>query len=249
MTIRTPLIALALTLAAPAWAETSVWEGELMRGAVTTPMRLTITDDAGQLQASLDLPALVYADEPAAIRRATDGALVVTMPFGLENFDLRRHGERLSGSSGNFGIALRPGRPAPYRRETIAFPIAGGSYTGELYTPTDLRRPRGAIVISGGASARGARVGWNTRSWCDVFARQGMHCLVYPRRLDVGEDGAISTLEQDVADLRAAVQFMVSRPRVDHTRLGVFGGDGRNRFGTRDPGFLYTARVAVRPRG
>jgi len=32
-------------------------------------------------------------------------------------------------------------------------------------------------------------------------------------------------------------------------QLGVFGGDGRNRFGTREPGFLYVARVSVRPMG
>lgn len=31
--------------------------------------------------------------------------------------------------------------------------------------------------------------------------------------------------------------------------LGFFGGDGRNRIGLADPGFLYTARVSVRPFG
>jgi hypothetical protein len=31
--------------------------------------------------------------------------------------------------------------------------------------------------------------------------------------------------------------------------LGVFGGEGRNKFGGAEPGFLYVARVVVRPFG
>lgn len=225
MSIRAPLIALALTFAAPAAAQTpvGVWEGALTRGDAATPVRLTITEADGQPQATFDLPELVYAEEPVAIAQREDGATVVTLPFGLGDFALQRTGAHLAAAREPFAITLSSGATAPYTHEPVQIPIAGGAYAGELYTPTDLRRPRGAIVIAGGASASGERVTWGVRSWCDFFARQGMHCLVYPRRPNV-VDGVASTMSQDAADLRSAVAFLAVRPGVDRARLGVFGG-------------------------
>ncbi|HYD73728.1 MAG TPA: hypothetical protein VEF55_11360 [Candidatus Binatia bacterium] len=225
MSLRTSLAALALIFAAPlaSWAQTptGVWEGDLRRGDAAMPIRLTITRDGGAVSGALDLPNLVYAEEPAALSERADGVVVATLPFGLGDFPLQRGGNRLAGRQGEFEISLRPGAPAPYIHEFITIPIEGGSYRGELYTPADLRRPRGAIIIAGGASARGERLDWSTRSWCDFYARQGMHCLVFPRRLDI-VDGEISSMVQDVADLRAAVHLMAARPLVDRGRIGVF---------------------------
>ncbi len=56
------------------------------------------------------------------------------------------------------------------------------------------------------------------------------------------------TLDRDVGVSIYSNDFLGWGGRLSYA-LGVFGGDGRNRFGTRDPGFLYTARVAVRPFG
>lgn len=220
------LLSLVIVVTMPALAQAQaplgVWEGQLSRGDVPAPVRVTITENDGSLQASLDLPALLYAEEPAPVT-PTDGGIALTLPFGLGAFDLMRRGEMLSGARGDFTLRLQPGAPAPYVHETASITIAGGAYVGELYTPTDLRRPRGAIVIAGGSSAAGARVGWNTRSWCDFFARRNMHCLVYARRPSIDDSGTASTLVQDAADLRAAVAMMAGRPNVDRARLGVLG--------------------------
>lgn len=225
MLLRTSFIALALAFAAPlaSWAQTpaGVWEGELRRDDVATPIRVTLAREGDALRGSVDLPNLVYAEEPAPVSLREDGAAVITLPFGLGDFPLQHERSKLSGARGRFSLSLRPGAPAPYTHDFIDIPIEGGSYRGEIYTPTDLRRPRGAIVIAGGASARGERLDWSTRSWCDFYARQGMHCLAFPRRLDI-VDGEISSMVQDVADLRAAVRLMASRPGVDRARLGVF---------------------------
>lgn len=56
------------------------------------------------------------------------------------------------------------------------------------------------------------------------------------------------TLDRDVGVSLYSNDFLGWGGRLSYN-LGVFGGDGRNRFGTRDPGFLYTARIAVRPFG
>lgn len=225
MVLRTSFIALALLFASPlaSWAQTpaGVWEGELKRDDVATPIRITIAREGAELRGSVDLPNLVYAEEPAPVSATADGATIVTLPFGLGDFALRQVGAKLTGARGRFSLSLNAGAPPPYTHEFIDIPIEGGSYRGEIYTPSDLRQPRGAIVVSGGASARGERLDWSTRSWCDFYARQGMHCLVYPRRRDI-VDGQISSMVQDTADLRAAVRLLAARPGVDRARLGVF---------------------------
>lgn len=194
----------------------------MSRGDVPTPLRVTITESGGSLQASLDLPALLYAEEPAPIAPSENG-VSLTLPFGLGAFALQHRGNVLSGVSGDFTLRLQQAPPAPYVHETAPIPVGSGSYLGELYTPTDLSRPRGAIVVAGGSSAEGARVRWNIRSWCDFFARQGMHCLTFARPPSIDANGVARTLLQDAADLRAAVAFMAARPGVDRARLGAFG--------------------------
>lgn len=225
MSFRTSLVAIVFVLlSGPAFAQprTEVWEGELKREEVGTALRLTLTRDGDAVQAALDLPDLVYAEEPVGVAPQADGALAVTLPFGLGQFALREANNRLSGSQGRLTISLSRAPPTPYTHETITIPIEGGTYRGELYTPTDLRHPHGAIVVAGGAAAVGDHLNWSTRSWCDFYARQGLHCLVYPRREKAADDD-IAPMVQDVADLRAAVALMAARPNVDRTRVGVFG--------------------------
>ncbi len=225
MSFRILLAATILAFLSPpparAEGDTMFWEGELLRGDVAAPMRLQITERDGALAATLDLPDLVYAEEPAAITRTADG-YTVSLPFGLDDFSLRRTGATLIGSRGDFSARLRQGQPTPFTRETIAIPVADATLTGDLYTPTDLRHPRAAIVIAGGSTTQGARVTWNTRSWCDFIVRRGILCLVYPRRPDV-ENGVASTLQRDNDDLLAAAHLLAARRGVDRNRVGVFG--------------------------
>ncbi len=223
MLIRPPLVALAFALiwgSATAQTPAGVWEGALRRGEAATPIRLAFTQGPN---ATLDLPELIYAEEPAPVRLAEDGRPIVTLPFGLGDFTFTAGDGALIAERGPFSVTLQPSAPAPYTHETVEIPVEGGAYVGELYTPNDLSRRRGAIVIAGGASARGARLGWNTRSWCDFYARQGLHCLAYPRRNDVDSEGVASRMIQDVADLRAVVALLWARPGVDRGKLGVFG--------------------------
>jgi hypothetical protein len=56
------------------------------------------------------------------------------------------------------------------------------------------------------------------------------------------------TLDRDVGVAIYSSDFLGWGGRLAY-QLGVFGGDGRNRIGGRDPGFLYVARVSVRPFG
>jgi hypothetical protein len=56
------------------------------------------------------------------------------------------------------------------------------------------------------------------------------------------------TLDRDVGIAIYSNDFLGWGGRLAY-QVGVFGGDGRNRIGARDPGFLYVARVSVRPFG
>ncbi len=196
-----------------------VWEGELARGDVAMPVRLVVADGR-QPTVRFDMPDLVYAEEPVPLAATAAGA-TVTLPFGLGDFALQQNGDALTATRGAFSLNLHRGARAPYTRETVSLEVEGARLTGEYYRPTG-RGPHPAILIAGGSVTQGAEIAWGTRSWCDLFARQGMHCLVYARRSDVDERGVASTLVRDARDLDAVVQALLSKPGVDPARLGVF---------------------------
>lgn len=71
------------------------------------------------------------------------------------------------------------------------------------------------------------------------FALQSVDRAEVIRELTLDRDVGIAVYSNDLFGWGGRLGY----------QLGVFGGDGRNRFGTHEPGFLYVARVSVRPMG
>lgn len=204
---------------APGSPFTGDWSGELRRGEAVTPIRLHIDDrDA----VTVDFPDLVYAWEPAEATAGAEG-LVTRFPFGIGPVPLQRDGDRLTGGRGSLSMTLARTPPPPFTRTETPVAVPGTILTVETYSPMDLTGPTPVIVVAGGGAENAGRVGWGTRSWCDLFVRRGLVCLVYARRPNRGEDGSVSTLTQDADDLVAVIDTIRARADVDPARLGVFG--------------------------
>lgn len=71
------------------------------------------------------------------------------------------------------------------------------------------------------------------------FALQSVDRAEVIRELTLDRDVGVTFYSNDLFGLGGILGY----------QLGIFGGDGRNRFGARDPGFLYVARAMVRPMG
>jgi hypothetical protein len=71
------------------------------------------------------------------------------------------------------------------------------------------------------------------------FALQSVDRAEVVRELTLDRDLGVTLYSEDLFGWNGRLAY----------QLGVFGGDGRNRFGAREPGFLYMARVSVRPFG
>ena len=71
------------------------------------------------------------------------------------------------------------------------------------------------------------------------FALQSVDRAEVIRELTLDRDVGVDVFSEDLFGLGGRLAY----------HLGVYGGDGRNRFGTTAPGFLFSGRVAVRPMG
>lgn len=173
-------IALAglLTAASHALAAESHWEGQLEYQGDRLEVRLHL-DEAGP-SATLDLPELWYAGEPANTARNGQGGWTVGLPFGVGDIPLAPENDALAGERDGFRLSLVPSSPPPYTTRDIAFGAHQPELTGTLYVP-DVDGALPVVVLVGGA-AEAARSSWGYRSKADWYARRGVAALVYDRR-------------------------------------------------------------------
>ena len=116
--------------------------------------------------------------------------------------------------------------PARAARPLVTFPSANGEASGYLSAPSAPGRKPALIVV---------HEWWGLDNWireqADRFAKQGYVALapdLYRGRLAADRDEAHELSrglpqERAIGDLRAAVDYLASRPDVDPKRIGVIG--------------------------
>lgn len=204
------------------------WQGAVAFRGDRWPVRIWIERTDDKCRALLDLPALVYAREPAEAS-CTERGFTVAMPFGLGTFDLRPAGDDELWASrvlaGDTAI-LRLGvdRSPPLRFEDLVLEREGVRLPGVLAIPPG-EGPHPAVVLIHGSQPMG-RDDWEYRSWADLFARRGVAALYYDKRTLArdGEDRPAPTFEELSLDALAAVDSLRARPDVDYRRIGLGGG-------------------------
>ncbi len=110
-----------------------------------------------------------------------------------------------------------------YRVERVSFDSAGTTLRGNLYLPHDQDHPVGAVPILGPYCfvKEQAPVQYATR-----LADEGFVALAFDAGHHGSSDGEPRRFEDPmakVADVRAALDFLATRPEVDANRLAVLG--------------------------
>lgn len=205
------------------------WEGSVSYRGDEMPLRLDVTSNGGELAATIDLPSLVMAWQPASIR-ADGGGAVLDLPFGIG-------GVRLAPRDGAISFARATGKAAltlslrrteapAIRAEEIRFGGNDAQLAGTLYRPK-ADGPVAAVVLIHGSETP-TRASWSYRSWADFYVRHGIAALVYDRRgsgasapMPESGDEGFSIL---AADAIAAVEMLAGAPGIDPNRIGLAGG-------------------------
>ncbi len=204
---------------------TGQWTGALhYRGAGLT-IRMTIEDSGQTLTATMDIPDLVMAWEPVAVRRLGSD-IRVTLPLDLGSIALAFDGEKLHGSVQLAGqdltLALAPSDARPLRRQPVVFKTGAINLNGTLVLP-DRSPPYPAVVLLHGSGNQG-QADWGYRSWADLLARRGLAVLYYDKR-GVGDTGGArpADLEQLANDGSHALGYLKSRRDINAARIGLMG--------------------------
>ncbi len=221
------LTVLALGTAAPAHAQwTGQWTGEVEFRGDRWPVRLVVPDTGGA--ARLDLPELIYVDQPVAIEAGED-TLRVELPFGLGAVPLMADSTGLTGRKTLAGdpleLRLSRGEPPPYTTREVVFESGPARLAGTLLVPAGAG-PHPAVVVVHGSSVPG-RERWNYRSWGDWFARRGVAALVWDKRgagALTGPDWRDADLADLADDVLAGARRLAAEPGLDPDRVGAFGG-------------------------
>lgn len=223
-----PLVLLLVPAARAASPYAGEWEGHLVFRDEPLELRLTVDEGPEGLAVEVDLPQLVYADQPAAAEVA-DGALAVELPFGLGQASFRRDGERLvalPAEEEGVRVELAPAERFEPRREEVRFGAFEPELEGTLVLPPGSAGdgPYPLVVHLAGAG-NPTRDNWSYASWSDPLARRGVASLIYDRRPDEdrGADGSAYGIEDQARDVAAALDRLEDDPRLDFDRLGVFG--------------------------
>lgn len=200
------------------------WTGEVEFRGDRWPIRLEVTGDA----ARIDLPELLYVDQPVTIQVDGD-TLVVELPFGLGPVPLTADSAGLAGGKSLAGdplvVRLARDGPPPYAAREIAFESGPARLAGTLLVP-DGPGPHPAVVVVHGSSVPG-RERWAYRSWGDWFARRGVAALVWDKRgagSSTGPDWRDADLADLAGDVLAAVRRVAGERDLDPDRVGAFGG-------------------------
>lgn len=121
-----------------------------------------------------------------------------------------------------------PRDPAPL---TLRFPSGGGECAGDLYLPGDDHPPKGrgdgvappVVILAHGI---GAERGFGLAPFAERFVARGMAALVFDYRHfgeSPGEPRHLVSPARQVEDYLAAMAFVRGDPRLDGSRIGLWG--------------------------
>ena len=211
------------TMAEPTSDYAGNWAGYLEFRGDKLALRLEILSIDGDYRGALDIPELVYANQPLPIKSG-DTSLLLELPFGIGEMSiaLTESGE-LQGGRDKFNLSLeRSEKPARQEME-LGFGAVEPRVFGTLTLPAG-QGPHPVIVIMAG-SGNANRERWSYSSWVDFYLRRGIGTFIYDRRPDADQmsDGQLSTTEDHAADVLDAIALLKRLPAVDADRMGVSG--------------------------
>lgn len=244
------ILALACATVAPLEAQeiTGDWNGILE--AQGTQLRLVFhiaRSDSG-LQATMDSPDQGAMGIAISSTSFTDSRLRLELRRIGAVYEGRVTGETIEGAwrQGVTSIPLvltrearekrppnrpqEPRRPYPYRDQDVTFPnqAAGNTLAGTLTIPDGPGPHPAAVLISGSGPQNRDQEVFGHRTFlvlADHLTRNGIAVLRYDDRGVARSTGnfASATSRDFASDAASAVEYLKTRPDVDHRRIGLIG--------------------------
>lgn len=155
------------------------WKGRFTLQGSSWPMQMHISQSQNQINVLLDIPNLVYAQEP--VEAVVLGTIVeITFPFGIGKRKLLRDGNKIVSTDKGQMLQFVKGEKPPYNIEPISWKSGLETLQGSIYLPAS-KGKKPLLVRLHGAN-KGTRKDWEYRSWADYFARKGIATIIFDRR-------------------------------------------------------------------
>ena len=206
------------------WKPTGYWTGQLGYRGVDLEVRVHIQQEDGQLAGRLDIPALVFANQPLAITYNKAKSLSIEFPFGIGQINVSALGsEQLRGERGGFSLGLQRTEPPRYLQKDLEFGVFESKLEGTLYLPEG-EGPHPVVVLIAG-SGNATRENWSYASWVNFYLEHGVSAFVYDRRpdLDPLPDKSIAGIHDHAGDVMDAIRRIKLQPGIDAGRVGLAG--------------------------
>jgi fermentation-respiration switch protein FrsA (DUF1100 family) len=110
-----------------------------------------------------------------------------------------------------------------YATHPVSFDSHGSTIAGMLYLPADQGEPWPCVVLAHGFSGT---MDWIVPDFAAAFANGGLAALTFDYRymgVSEGEPRQLVDTRRQLEDLRCAVEFVRTLPRVDAARIALWG--------------------------
>ncbi len=200
------------------------WTGFINYKHSSWPIRLHVPPQKEVVQqVLLDLPSLVFAEEPIEAMLNHD-TLKMELPFGLGEHNFFIQEEKLQSGHATFPIQMVKAPPPPYRKVKLEWTSDHSLLKGHLYLP-NITGPHPLMIRLHGSNTV-SRDKWEYRSWADYFARLGLAVIVFDKRGEGKSEGnwqeaSFNQLARDVVSVLGKVKDL---EEIDTTKIILGGG-------------------------
>src|SRR5690606_14647130 len=114
-------------------------------------------------------------------------------------------------------------KPATVERTRVTFLSDGDQCAGFLYRPANAAEPVPAVILSNGFSNT---MDWIVPDYAERFAAAGFAALIFDYRYFGESDGQprqLVSVDEQRADIHAALDFMRAQPGIDPDRVALWG--------------------------
>ena len=217
------LAACVSTYAESTFEPTGYWTGVLEYRGADLEVRVHIRQEDHQFVGRLDIPALVYADQPFIISYDDMKSVSLELPFGIGPLDATAVGpDQLRGSRDGLSVSLQRAEAPEFVQTELRFGAFEPKLQGTVYLPPH-KGPHPLVVLIAGSGT--TRKDWSYASWVNFYLDMGVGAFVYERRPDLEplSNGSLAGIEENAADVADAVRQLRSQKGIDADRIGLAG--------------------------
>jgi pimeloyl-ACP methyl ester carboxylesterase len=206
------------------WKPDGYWTGHMVYRGDELVVHVRMEQKDGQVDARLDIPALVYSRQHMDVSFDSDQSLSLGFPFGIGKFNVTaRHADQLLGERDGFTLELTRTQAPRHSQQELSFGRPDSRLEGTLYLPEGVGPHPVVVLIAGSGNA--TRSQWAYASWVDFYLDLGIGAFIYDRRpdLEVLPDQTLVGIDDHAADVMEAIKQIRMLAKVNAGQIGLAG--------------------------